>query len=368
MQILFTFVGGRGHAEPLLPVATAAQRAGHDVAVAGKSSVVATIDEFEIFGIGAENDAAQTERTPLVDVDPEREARLLRETVAGTNIRRRMVELTELCARWRPDVIVCDEVDFGAMVVAERFGVPHATVLVTAAGSFVRRELLADVLDTLRLESGLAPDPGFEMISRRLVLSPFPPSFRDPAFPLPATARGLRLYDPGARGEAPTTVYFTLGTIFDLESGDVFERVIGGLGLLSVDVIATIGRRLDPAIVDPLSPNVRVEQYVPQALVLRRCDVVVCHGGSGSVLGALAHGLPLVVLPLGADQPQNADRCAATGAGLVLDAMTATPTDVRDAVTAVLAGPSYRQAAAGFAAEVAGLPGADEAVRRLEQL
>jgi len=273
-----------------------------------------------------------------------------------------------LCVDWRPDVIVCDEVDFGAMVVAERLGLPHATVLVTAAGSFIRPELLADVLDVLRVENGLAPDSGFEMTRRGLVLSPFPPSFRDPAFPLPATARGVRLHDPAPRVESPTTVYLTRGTIFDLESGDLFERVIAGLGLLPVDAIATIGRRLGPAVFDPLPPNVRVEQYVPQTLVLPRCDVVVCHDGSGSVLGALAHGLPLVVLPLGADQPQNAGRCTATGVGVALDAATVTPTHVRDAVATVLAEPSYRRAAAGFAAEVARLPGPDEALRRLELL
>lgn len=363
MRILFTFVGGRGHAEPLLPVAAAAQRAGHAVAVAGKASVVATIDEFEGFGIGAENDAAQTERTALVEVDPERESRLVRDVVAGANIRRRLVELSELCSDWQPDVIVCDEVDFGAMVVAERLGLPHATVLVTAAGSFVRRELLADVLDALRVENGVAPDPGFEMISRGLVLSPFPPSFRDPAFPLPPTAQGLRLYEPAAKDRGPTTVYFTLGTIFDLESGDLFERVIAGLGLLPVDAITTIGRRLDPATFDPLPANVRLEQYVPQSLVLPRCDVVVCHGGSGSVLGALAHGLPLVVLPLGADQPQNAGRCKATNVGVALDAATVTPHEIRAAILEVLGDETYRHAAERMRDELAGMPGPEEAAR-----
>ena len=49
--------------------------------------------------------------------------------------------------------------------------------------------------------------------------------------------------------------------------------------------------------------------------------LVVSHGGSGSVVGALAHGLPMVLLPLGADQPQNARRCAELGVARVLDAV-----------------------------------------------
>lgn len=368
MRILFSFVGGRGHLEPLLPIAIAAQAAGHEVAIAGKSSVVAGVEGFEVFGVGAENDAAQTERTALLEVDPAREARLLRDSLAGENARRRIAELLELSAARRPDAIVCDEVDFAAMIAAERIGVPHAAVLVTASGSFVRRELLADVVDALRTEHGLPPDPAFGMLGRFLVLSPFPTTFRDPAFPLPPTARGVRLYDVVDGHDGPTTVYFTLGTIFDLESGDLFERVIAGLGMLAVDVVATVGRRLDPSIFDPLPPNVRVEQYVPQTQVLPHCDVVVCHGGSGSVLGALAHGLPLVVLPLGADQPENGERCVATGVGLALDPETATPAEVRDAVTTVLAEPAYRRAAAGLAAEVARFAGPDEAVRDLERL
>ena len=94
----------------------------------------------------------------------------------------------------------------------------------------------------------------------------------------------------------------------------------------------------------------------------------MCHGGSGSVLGALAHGLPLVLLPMGADQPQNAQRCAALGAGRVLDVIAATPDDVRDAVSAVLSEPSYRAAAERLRDELAALPGPEHAVALVERL
>lgn len=80
--------------------------------------------------------------------------------------------------------------------------------------------------------------------------------------------------------------------------------------------------------------------------MLPRCGAVVCHGGSGSVLGALAHGLPLVMVPMGADQPLNAARCAALGIARVLDALRASPAAARAAVSAVLTAPTYRRAAA----------------------
>lgn len=356
MRILFTFAGGAGHLNPLLPVASAARTAGHDVALTGKPSVVATVaaDGYAVFGTGAENDAARTERGPLEPVDRAREERVLRDGFAGGIARRRAEELTAVAQVWQPDVFVCDETDFGGTLAAESLRLPHATMLVTASGAFVRRELLADVFDV-------------DLLSRHLVLNPFPPSFRDPRSALPDSARGIRLDDPSPHIVSERQrVYFSLGTIFDLESGDLFERVLQALGTRDVDAVATIGRRLEPKMF-AAPPNVRVEQYVPQERILPASDLVVSHGGSGSVLGAIAHGLPLVVLPLGADQPLNADRCAATGIGRVLDA-TASSAEIADAVAGVLADPSYRAAAERLRSELDGFASPSDAVRLIEQL
>ena len=79
----------------------------------------------------------------------------------------------------------------------------------------------------------------------------------------------------------------------------------------------------------------RVEQFVPQHEVLGHCDAVVCHGGSGTLIAALSLGVPVVVLPMGADQPDNADRCEELGVGIVLDALTAEPATISAAVRAV---------------------------------
>jgi MGT family glycosyltransferase len=217
------------------------------------------------------------------------------------------------------------------------------------------------------------------MLSRHLVLSPFPPSYRDPRFPLPATAHSIRLFTltPAAEKDAPAwlahlgdapLVYFTLGTEFNVESGDLFTRVLAGLRDLPISLVVTVGQEIDPAEFGPQPASVRIERYINQAVLLPRCSAVVCHGGSGSVMGALAHGLPLVVIPMGADQPLNAARCAALGVGRVLDALTATPADVREAAAAILTEPSYRRAAARLREEVHGLPGPEHAVDLLERL
>ena len=72
----------------------------------------------------------------------------------------------------------------------------------------------------------------------------------------------------------------------------------------------------------------RVRRFVPQAELLPHCTAVVTHGGSGSMLGALAHGLPLLVVPQGADQFSNADRVVAAGAGLALQPDELSPSAV----------------------------------------
>jgi UDP:flavonoid glycosyltransferase YjiC (YdhE family) len=265
------------------------------------------------------------------------------------------------------------------MIIAERLALPYATALVVAAGSFVRPDLVAEPLNEVRAEHGLPPDPDLAMPSRHLVLSPFPPRYRDPAFPLPATAHTLRFrWRDAARShsappwitrlEPAPTLYFTLGTIYNMESGDLFQRALEGLRDLPINLIVTVGRDIDPAEFGPQPANVHIERYIPQAMLLPHCQLVVSHGGSGSVMSALAHGLPMVVIPMGADQPLNAARCEALGVARVLDAVTATPRAVREVVSRVLEDAALRQAAERMRDEIAALPGPEHAIVLLERL
>lgn len=385
MRVLFTFVGGRGHFEPLVPFARAVVDAGHSVAFGCGKSLVAMVEAAGLaaFPIGnATSDAAT--RLPLLPVDREREARDLRERFVDRTARYRAPRALTLLGSWKPDVVVCDETDFGVMIAAERAGIPHASVLVIAAGGFVTREAVGEALGSLRAEHGLPADPGLAMLSRHLVLSPFPPSYRDPADPLPATAHSFRpaQQQAPAQQQSPASdaarwtsarpgapcVYFTLGTIFNMECGDLQTRVLGGLRELPINLLATVGHEIDPAEFGSQPSHVQIEQYVPQASVLPHCDLVVSHAGSGSVMGALSLGIPSLLIPIGADQPQNAERCRALGVAEVLDAVEATPESVRAAAASVLADPSYRENAQHMQGEIAALPGPELAVGLLEQL
>jgi MGT family glycosyltransferase len=225
---------------------------------------------------------------------------------------------------------------------------------------------------------GCPPDPGMAMLYRYLGFAGTPPRFLDreayvhPIMhflrPTPFDLGGAEAL-PGwvARLPARPTVYATLGTVFN-QRPDLFAAIIAALGDEPVNLIVTVGHTMDPAQFGELPPNVHVEHYIPQTLLFPRCAAVVTHGGFGTVLSALSHGLPLVVIPIAADQPVNARRCTALGVGRAIDVTKVTPETVREAVRAVLNEPSYSVHAQRLREEMAALPGPEYAVALLERL
>jgi UDP:flavonoid glycosyltransferase YjiC (YdhE family) len=334
-RILFTFAGGAGHFEPLVPVAEAARTAGHEVAFTCAAGMVPAVARrgFAVTPTVPGETAYPPARRPLVPADAEHELQVLRDYYGGRLKRSRAAGIADRCEQWRPDLLVCDEADFGCAEAAARHGLLLAVVHV-GAPDFVPDDLA---------------------IGADLVLSPFPAAYR------PGGARRFRAHDaaPATGGE----LYFTLGTIFPLECGDLFTRVLAGLDGLPVTV--SVGPHLDPAELGPQPPGVRVERHVDQAELLPRCRLMISHGGSGSVLAALAHGLPSVLLPIGADQPWNARRCQELGVARVLDPVHATPDEIRAAVADAA---ECRPAAARLQREIARLPAAADVVPLLEAL
>jgi UDP:flavonoid glycosyltransferase YjiC (YdhE family) len=132
--------------------------------------------------------------------------------------------------------------------------------------------------------------------------------------------------------------------------------------------------------IGPVPSNVHVETWVPHDDVARQADVIVCHGGYGSTLGALAHGTPLVILPLfSIDQWENAAAVARSGAGIaiaddrnvrnVLDLPAAQKVrELPTAVESVLGNPAFRREANRMARAMRALPSVGESVRLLEEL
>lgn len=162
----------------------------------------------------------------------------------------------------------------------------------------------------------------------------------------------------------PQTVHLTLGTVFHGAPG-VLEAALAGLRELPLNVVLTVGPQGDPERFSPLPPQVLVERYVPIDLLLPRCDLLVDHAGAGTLLAGLAHGLPQLLLPQGADQFTNAAACARAGAGLVLEPHELSPAAVTIAARRLLDEPAFAVAARALAAQIAAMPGVSEVLAAL---
>lgn len=370
MRILFTFIGGSGHFRPLIPLARAARAAGHTVAVAGSGGRYEEITAAGFTAFRTSEPKPRPVEEPeqrLEPVDLAREEQVMREAFAGRGARRHAKAVREIALEWKPDVVVRDEVDFGSAIAAETLGIPCVNVIVLLAGGLARKDVILDPITALRAEYGLAPDPELTRLNGRLVVMPAPPSLRDPRYPLP---EGTFFCAPGdwvprraPRDDKPL-IYFTLGTL-DTHRG-VFERVLAGLSELPVRVVTTVGQRLDPASFGPRPAHVRIERFIPQQEILAEADLVIAHGGSGTLIGSLAHGIPSVLLPMGADQPHNARRCVELGTAVALDPVTFTPEDVARTVATMLRDGSFRRAAQGIQDEINTLPEPAQALRLVE--
>jgi MGT family glycosyltransferase len=193
----------------------------------------------------------------------------------------------------------------------------------------------------------------YDRCSRVLVMTS--PSFDFSAPQLPANVRyvGPQLDDPDwaasakwqRKGSEPLVLVATSSIYQD--QVDLLARIAAGLRQLPVRAVLTTGRAVDPAEIQA-GPNVEVLQTAPHARVLREASVVVTHAGHGTVLKALAAGVPLVCIPMGRDQKDNTVRVLRLGAGIRLSKKS-TPTQIAAAITEILERPQYLAAARRFA-------------------
>ena len=303
MRILFSCFPGYGHLHPLLPLARAAQRAGHEVVIATGPGMAgrAAAFGFETWavGLGQEEIGARLE-SEFVEVPGRAPMERLRALApllfVEIGARPRVGEMLVRMGSWRPDVVVHEYSELSAPVAAARLGVPAVQ---HGFGPLPPAELLAtmtDPLALLALEYGvdsLPPDP--------LYLDPSPPSLSVPGGAVaPRTAPiGITRSDPAPWEELPAglsslpydeTVYVTLGTVVNKRDG-ALARLLTSVSDLEANVVMTVGPDVDVLQFGPVPDNVLLERWVPQALLLPHCVAMVSHAGAGTMLGGLAAGL-----------------------------------------------------------------------------
>ena len=195
---------------------------------------------------------------------------------------------------------------------------------------------------------------------------PAPFVYAGPQARAPAWAAGWD--SPWAAGDPRPLVLVSFSTLYQAQE-PVIRRVIKALGGLPVRGLVTLGPQLDVADFPSPSPDVRVLASANHDALMPQVSAMVTHAGHGSAVRPILHGVPLVCLPMGRDQPDNAARIAARGAGLRLDP-AASVEEIAAAVTRVVEEPGFRTAAAewGEAIRAEGEAAGDVAVARLEAL
>jgi UDP:flavonoid glycosyltransferase YjiC (YdhE family) len=385
MRVLFTTSPALGHFHPLVPLARSLESAGHLAAFASLPNFSATVETcgFRFFPVGPhvrEIHASPEMREYASLTDPIARRELIRRRVAtGLLPRAILPDLMAWCESWAPDLIITENYEFAGRVAAERQSIPHATLKVGDVYRYAKRHAVVQAMDELRGSVGLPSDPDGAMLFRYLYLINEPASLAS-SDELPPTAfrcrrvvfdqSGDAQYNPPRRlAEHPSqpTVYATAGTAVNQTPKllETFATALQGEGL---NAVLTIGPDRDPSEFAWAGPNVQVERYVPESRALPTCDAVLSHCGSGTMYAALDFGLPMVNVPIGMDQPENAARCAAAGVGVTVDVAALSVDSVRNAVHAVLHDPSYRTNAQRVRQEMHSLPDPREVVTLLEDL
>jgi UDP:flavonoid glycosyltransferase YjiC (YdhE family) len=242
--------------------------------------------------------------------------------------------------------------------VAELLGVPGVAHMFGPLPPPAAVELANDAVSPIWRSFG-RDVPGWAGMYRHLTIQICPPMLDTAQVPAGETLR-LRPVPlpPRPREVTPRpVVYVTFGTFFNTNL-DLFQIALEALADEPVDVVMTVGRDQDPAVLAPFPPNARVEQFIAQAELLPSCSAIVHHGGAGTTFGALAHGVPHVILPQGADNYEHAAMCESAGTAITLRPGMVTPANLAAAVRRVVLAPEYAAASRRCAEEIAAMPDA----------
>jgi UDP:flavonoid glycosyltransferase YjiC (YdhE family) len=380
VRVLLASTQGAGHYNPLVPFAEALATRGDDVLFVVPPGLEVTVRKTDYaFRIGADPPTDDLDRVwARVPSAPPEEAAVLvnREIFGRLDTAAMLPAIDQACRDWRPDLILHDPTEYASAVAAGQHGIAQAQVAISRA---------AAEEGSLRLAAP-ALEPYSDGIVERILATPYLsrfPASVDPS-PYPTTRRYHDVSPPPTTplpdwwdGRDAPLVYVTFGSVAGgMPIGAVACRTaLDAVARLPMRVLLTVGWAADVAGLGAVPANVHVEPWVPQGDVLAEASAVVCHGGSGTTLGTLSAGVPLVMVPLFADQPGNAQCVAAAGAGIVIEPLPGAAAaervgpqhaaQVRAAIETVLGEPSYRTAAQRMADEMRATPSIDALLSEL---
>ena len=364
-------LGGAGHLQPLVPFLNEARRSGHETLVVCPPAMAGMVYETgHPFQMGGEppEQAVGPIREQLAIVPADEASVLGNKELFGRMATTAMLpSMDAVLQDWQPDVVLRDPCEYASAVAAAPLGIPTVTVAIGLAEvEWASIDIAAPALEAHRASfvQELRRSPYVTRFPATVDPSPFPDTRRF-SQPLPAPHGALGDWWPGS--SAPL-VYMSFGTVLGhmTIASEIYRTALEAVTGLDARVLLTVGRRFDPSQLNDVPDNVHVEAWVDQADALSEAALVVCHGGSGTTFGALAAGVPVVVVPLFADQFTNGSRVLEVGAGLLIEVDRDTQGrrplgsgeagHIREAVEAVLADDSYRDGSRAIAAEMAAAP------------
>jgi UDP:flavonoid glycosyltransferase YjiC (YdhE family) len=380
MRLLLCSTGLAGHFNPLVPFIEAARERGDEVFVVVPPSLAEVVEELGVEHYLCDPPAPTKSRElwrRAARLPHAQATRLLDGEFFGRLSTEAMLETVEsACEKFQPDLILREPCAYAGAVVAHRRSIEHAQVAIsTARTEWSVIGLVASTLDDF--------EDGMEKVLRQTRYLSRMPTSLDPS-PFPRTLRYREdvvpeVVQPGHwAGGAGPLIYLTFGSVAGgLDTAfSTFTRAIDAVTGLDARVLVTTGKGFNPKALGPVPPNVIVESWVPQASVFPFASLVLCHGGSGTTYGALAAGLPLVFVPMFADQRTNAQLITVAGAGVVVDVGSKSEPGfraieasdvvrIRAAVVEVLAKSSYALAAQVIAEEISSTGSARDCLEEL---
>lgn len=370
--MLFTTWAWPSHYFPLVPLALALREAGHEVRVASPPALRDVIDASGLpaVEVGADVDIPSMARAGAEQGQPWQRGPYPFDQYLA--VAEAMVDDVIAVARaWRPDLLVHEPTAYAGPLAAGVVGIPTVRHLWGPDFTLAARKVEPAVLAPLCRRIGLNE---VETLGA-LTVDPCPPSLQIPGG---YVRRRMRFVPYNGAGTAPRwlrtpaarpRVCATWGTTLARLAGypHLVAAALAALDGMDVELVAAVTPH-DREFLGGLPSRVRVVESLPLHLLLPTCSVLIHPGGPGTMLTAIAAGVPQFVLPCLPEQPFYAHRLVANGAGLALPPAKFSAEGARLRVGELLGRPAYREAADRLRREMADQPTQGEVVAALAEL
>jgi MGT family glycosyltransferase len=357
-EVLIVSWGGGGNLPPLLDAGKLLAARDHRVCLLASAAT-----RQPAMDAGFDVVSYRRGRNPNMEVAFEEQAVQLMAAAAGPEI---ALDVRDVVEERKPELVIVDCMLPAGIAAGESTGTPTVSLVHFPYG-LARTQMLrgagAWTTDRAQLNvtrSGLGLEPARDGLaaweSADLLLVTVPKWF-DLATDYPANVvhagplGATRTPHGGSTPEGRPRVLLSFSTTVMQGQLALIQRVCDAIAAQAVDAILTLGPAASAQAIR-VPPNVAASPYADHDQLLPRCAAVVSHGGLGTTLRSLAHGTPLLLLPLGRDQQFNAGRVVELGAGICLP-VEASPREIASALLELLAQPQYREAAADAAAAIA---------------